>query len=184
MERKEASSRIRFGTQRTKVLTSAICMGRIQLAMEWKKVKMLNKKPLQKLMVQKYNFSEIDVKKKLPDLRKMIETHLLVKEADLVKIFEEKLASVPIDLPPEIKNFFQNPRPEPKPAVEHEAEPTVEPEQQKGDDLEAEIENFLVENFVPDFENLQLLANSVWMDLLLESEADGSEEKREVGEEG
>ena len=27
------------------------------------------------------------------------------------------------------------------------------------------------------------LANSVWMDLLLESEADRSEEKREVGEE-
>ena len=118
-----------------------------------------------------------------PELKKMIETHLLVKEADLVKIFEEKLGLVPIDLPLEIKNFFQNPRPEPEPAVEREAEPIVKPEQQKGDDLEAEIENFLAENFVPDFENLQLLANSVWTDLLLESEADGSEEKREVGEE-
>ena len=71
----------------------------------------------------------------------------------------------------------------PKPVVEYEAKPTVKPEQQKGDDLEAEIENFLSENFVPDFENLQLLANSVWMDLLLESEVDGSEKKREVGEE-
>ena len=47
---------------------------------------------------------------------------------------------------------------------------------QKGDNLEVEIEDFLVENFKSDFENLHLLANSVWVELLLESEANNSEE--------
>jgi len=108
VERKKSSSAIKFGTGTTKVLTSSICLGRIQIYNEWKNTKYLKKKDLMVKMITKFGFLENEIKKKkVPELKKMSEQYLLGKERELVEKFQTELDKVTVPLPPSIGNFFE-----------------------------------------------------------------------------
>ena len=155
-ERKRAASAIKFGTQKTTVLTSSTSMGRNLLYSKWKKAKKLLKKPLITLMTTEFGFSEKDIEKKtVAELKKMVEGYLLNREATLIFEFQRTLDAIPISIPSSVHNVL---------VTSNAAFPTVDCEvashaQQKigeectnvddHDTLEQEILQFLQESYLP-----------------------------------
>jgi hypothetical protein len=110
VERRASSATIKFSTATTKVLTTSITLGRLQLYKEWKGTKSLKKKDLIEKMIQNYGFPDDICSKKLDELRKMVEQHLLSREKELVESYQKELNSVTVPIPPSIASFFAAPR--------------------------------------------------------------------------